>query len=91
MTRRYNLNLKMVMWEPAADPGEQQWNYLQKLITTHPAEWMIWEGEPLPESAQRLQDMKVRGLVFSPCFAQPEQGDFLSVMRQNIKNMEQVF
>jgi zinc transport system substrate-binding protein len=91
IARRYNLNLKMVMWEPDEDPGEQQWKYLQELVKEHPAEWMIWEGEPLPESAKRLQDMNIQGQVFSPCFAKPDQGDFLSVMRQNIQNMEQVF
>lgn len=91
MARRYNLNLKMVMWEPDEDPGEQQWKYLQELVKEHSAGWMIWEGEPLPESAKRLQDMNIQGLVFSPCFARPQQGDFLTVIQQNIKNMEMIF
>jgi zinc transport system substrate-binding protein len=91
MARRYNLNLKMVMWEPDAAPGESEWKHIQELINAHPAGWMIWEGEPLPESAKHLQDMNIKSLVFSPCFARPQQGDFLSVMRKNIKNMEIVF
>jgi hypothetical protein len=52
---------------------------------------MMWEGEPLPGSAKRLQDMNIQGQVFSPCFAYPEHGDFLSVMQQNIHNLEQIF
>ena len=91
MARRYNLNLKIVMWEPDADPSETQWKQLQGLVKAHPAEWMIWEGEPLPESAKRLQDMNIQGQVFSPCFARPHQGDFLTVMQQNIKNIEVIF
>ena len=90
MARRYNLNLKMVMWEPDADPGENEWKYLQELVKTHPAGWMIWEGEPLPESVVRLQNMNIKSQVFSPCFSKPERGDFLSVMHQNIKNMEAI-
>jgi hypothetical protein len=37
---------------------------------------MIWEGEPLPGSEKRLQEMNIKGQVFSPCFAKPDQGDF---------------
>lgn len=90
MARRYNLNLKMLMWEPDADPGESEWKHLQELVNAHPAGWMIWEGEPLPKSVKRLQDMNIESQVFSPCFSKPQQGDFLSVMRQNIKNMEAI-
>lgn len=91
MARRYDLNLKMVMWEPDADPGEAEWLHLQTILKEHPAKWMIWEGTPLSDSVERLREMKVQGLVFSPCFAKPEKGDFLSVMKQNINNIEIVF
>ena len=87
MSRRYNLNLKMVMWEPDADPGESEWKHLQELVNAHPAGWMIWEGDPLPESVKRLQGMNIKSQVFTPCFSKPQQGDFLSVMQQNIENM----
>jgi len=87
MARRYNFNLQMVMWEPDGDPGEREWKHLQELSNAHPAAWMIWEGEPLPKSVNRLQDMNIKSQVFSPCFSTPQQGDFLSVMQQNIANM----
>ena len=91
MARRYNLNLKMMMWEPDADPGEAEWKDLQELVKVHPAGWMIWEGEPLVESTKRLQKLNIKSQVFSPCFARPAHGDFLSVMRQNIINLEVIF
>lgn len=87
MSRKYNLNLEMVMWEPDEDPGEREWRGLNELLKEHPSEWMIWESEPLSESTQRLLDMRIQGLVFSPCFNMPEKDDFLSVMQQNIKNL----
>lgn len=90
LARRYNLNIQMLMWEPDQDPGEKQWNHLLELLKTHPAERIIWEGEPLAGSAERLQKNGVKGQVFSPCFAKPEDGDFISVMRRNIKNLEQL-
>lgn len=91
MARRYKLNLQMVMWEPDEDPGEAKWKHLQEMAQSHPAKWMIWEGNPSPESSARLQKMKIRSQIFNPCFARPEKGDFLLVMQQNVKNMEFVF
>ncbi len=91
MVRKYNLNLKMVMWEPDEDPGEKEWKQLQELVKEHSGKWMIWEGESLPESVRQLQKMDIQSQVFSPCFAKPEEGDFLSVMHENINNMELIF
>lgn len=91
MARRYNLNLKMVLWEPDEDPGNNEWQDLQELSQTHHADWMIWEAEPLPELSNKLQTMNIRGQVFSPCFAEPPSGDFLSTMQQNIENMANIF
>lgn len=91
MARRYNMNIKMMMWEPDEDPGEKEWKQLQKIVQDHPAGWMIWEEEPLPSSVKRLEKLNIHSLIFSPCFARPQQGDFLSVMQENIKNIETVF
>ncbi len=91
LARRYKLNLKMVMWEPDAVPETNKWQNLQELLKEHPAKWMIWEGEPLPESIQRLKEMGMQEQVFSPCFAVPDEGDFLSVMLQNIHNIGLIF
>ncbi len=91
LARRYGLNMSMVMWEPNEDPGGQNWRDLKSRQTEHPASWMIWEAEPLPASVNRLADLGIRSLVFSPCFNQPEKGDFLSVMKQNIENLKAVY
>jgi zinc transport system substrate-binding protein len=91
LARRYHLNLKMMVWEPDADPGRAEWQKLKTLLKEHPAKWMLWEGEPLPDSADRLEDMGVTSIVFDPCFSQPKQGDFLSVMQQNVENVEKIF
>lgn len=89
--KRYNLNVKMMMWEPDEDPGHAEWQKLIALLIEHPAKWMVWEGDPLESSVKRLEDMDVQSTVFSPCFAKPEKGDFLSVMRENIRNMGILF
>ncbi len=86
MARRYDLNLKMVMWEPDVDPGDKEWSNLEKLVGTHPASNMIWEDEPLEKSQNTLEKMGIKSLVFSPCFSKPDHGDFLTIMTENIRN-----
>jgi zinc transport system substrate-binding protein len=91
LARRYNLNLKMMMWEPDADPGRAEWKRLEAQLTNHPAKWMLWEGNPLAGSVDRLEGMGVNSTIFDPCYSRPQQGDFLSVMRQNVENIEKIF
>ena len=89
--RRYGLNMKSVHWEPDEAPTDAQWAELQTILAKHPAQWMIWEGDPMKESAQRLKATGVDSRVFDPCGNKPVQGDFLSVMRQNVENLKPVF
>jgi zinc transport system substrate-binding protein len=64
---RYGLNIRSVHWEPDEVPGDDQWVELKNILRTHPAQWMIWEGEPVSESVERLMSMGVSSIVFDPC------------------------
>jgi zinc transport system substrate-binding protein len=89
--RQYQLNLNSVLWEPSVAPNDNEWAALQEALKTHPAKWMIWESQPLPETVTRLQALGINSVVFDPCSNRPAQGDFLSTMRQNVENMKPVF
>ena len=91
LARRYGLNFKSVHWEPDQAPSRNQWGELQAILNNHPAQWMIWEGQPLPATVERLKSNGIRSVVFNPSANAPEQGDFLSVMRQNVENLRAVF
>ena len=91
LARGYDLNIKMLMWEPDEIPTEPQWRDLQTIVDEHHAAWMIWEAPPQQETLSRLEEMGIRSLVYSPCFNRPAQGDFLSVMQQNIDNLAAIF
>jgi zinc transport system substrate-binding protein len=90
-SRRYRLNLQAVLWEPDSVPGESAWNELAQLQRDHPASWMIWEDEPLPENVERLAKMGIRSIVFNPCGNRPDEGDFMSVMESNVENLKLIF
>jgi zinc transport system substrate-binding protein len=91
LTRRYGLNVKSVHWEPDETPGYLQWMELKRILKNYPAEWMIWEGEPLSESAEGLKSMGLSSIVFNPCGNVPDEGDFLSVMKKNVENLRRAF
>ena len=89
--RRYGLNIKSVHWEPDESPTNEQMLALNRILKEHPAKWMIWEGKPMKQSAERLQAIGIDSLAFDPCGNTPAQGDFLSVMRQNVENLKPAF
>jgi zinc transport system substrate-binding protein len=89
--RRYGLNIKSVHWEPDDLLTNEQMMELNSILKEHPANWMIWEGDPMKQSAERLKAISVDSLVFNPCGNTPDQGDFLSVMRQNVENLKPAF
>lgn len=89
--RRYDLNLKSLHWEPDEVPSHGQLMELKKLLETHPTTLMIWEGKPLQESMNILSSMGIKSLVFSPCASAPNVGDFLTVMKENIKRLQSAY
>jgi len=80
-----------VHWEPDVILDEAMWKELTNLISNNPAKWMIWEGEPLPEIAARLESMGIQAVVFVPCAGRPSQEDFLSKMKANIEAIKIVY
>jgi zinc transport system substrate-binding protein len=89
--KRYGLTMKSVHWEPDEVPGAAQWAELQGILKAHPATWMIWEGKPMQTSVEKLEAAGIKSLVFDPCGNVPDQGDFLSVTKQNVENLKSAF
>jgi len=91
LVRRYGVNLHSVMWEPDEHPDRSQWKTLENLAESHAAKWMLWEDTPAAESVEQLKQMGIGPIVFDPCANMPEQGDFLSVMKNNLVGLKQAF
>ncbi len=84
LAARYGLNLESVHFEPDALPDAKAWRGLEEILAEHPARWMIWEREPLEETVAKLRELGVESVVFDPCGNTPDDGDFLSLMRDNL-------
>ena len=91
LAARYDLNLESVQWEPDAPPSGSQWNDFQRLLSQHSATLMLWEGEPLAETAERLESLGVTAVVFDQCANVPTEGDYLTVMRRNVESLAAAF
>jgi len=91
LAARYDLDLHAVQWEPNEAPAAEQWQAFEALRADHPAQWMLWEDEPLAQTAARLREVGVEPIVFDQCGNVPRAGDFLSVMRQNVENLRRVY
>ena len=88
---RYELNGVEVHWEPDQVPDGHAWDHLKGTLQTHPAKWMIWEGEPLEGTVAKLAERGISSIVFDPCGNRPDEGDYLSVMKENVERMKPVF
>lgn len=91
LERRYQLKGHSVHWEPDAMPTIAQWQAFEDILAEHPARFMLWEDEPLPQVRDRLSAMGLRVIVYRTLGNRPAHSDFLSVMRANVDAMvEQV-
>ena len=91
LARRYELHIEDMVWEPDDMPNDQQWQQLWLVQEGFPADWMLWEKQPLSEIVQQLDSMGIGIAVFDPCANRPASGDFLSVMHDNIANFRRAY
>jgi len=89
--KAYGLKGRSVHWEPDQNPNPGQIAELNKLLENHPAKWMIWEATPIKSAVDVLEAKDIQNVVFDPCGKMPFDSDFLTVMQQNVSNLELVF
>jgi zinc transport system substrate-binding protein len=87
LERRFGINGVSVHWEPGEMPGNEELMKLANRLVSHPAQMMIWEGEPMPDTVAALSAMSVDSVVLDPCGNRPADGDFLTVMQENVANL----
>lgn len=85
--RAYGLNLESLEWEPSMKIEARQVEELEKLLESHGAKWMIWEGKPATRNVERLETLGLQSVVFSPSANRPGAGDWLEVMESNLERL----
>jgi zinc transport system substrate-binding protein len=87
LIRRYGLDARSVHWEPDVVPSEAQWRELQDIVSSHSARRMLWEAEPLKETARRLRSLGIESVVFAPGGNRTGGADFLQLQRANVERL----
>ena len=68
-------------------PDANGWAALAAIRKEHPSKIMLWESAPALPIAGRLLVQGVSSVVFDPCGNRPDEGDWLSVMRENVSRL----
>lgn len=89
--KRYKIKGTSVHWEPNELPTAAMWHDFEHQEEHQKESALIWEGEPLKETVEKLQKTGIKSTVFSPCGNVPEKGDYMMVMQANLENLQQVF
>jgi zinc transport system substrate-binding protein len=84
LQHRYGISGRSMHWEPDTEPGTKEWIDFSNLLREHPATLMLWEASPMDSVHKRLQQMGVISVVFDPAGNSPDQGNYFSVMDQNL-------
>lgn len=85
----YGLSARSLSWDPAELPDEKAWAELKSLLREHPADLMIWEADPLPETTERLESPGFSVVVYAPGSNRSADGDWLSLMRGNARKLKE--
>lgn len=86
--RAYGVQVEALEWEPEMTLDAKALSDLTNLMKKNPsAKYFFWEGQPAPGHIETLQKMGLTSIIVAPCFSEPESGDFLTTMKENIANI----
>ncbi len=91
LTAAYGLPIHSVHFEPDEMPDTKQWKEIPHLMGHYPVKLMLWEDEPLPGIEKKVEDYKLKVVVFNPCGNRSANGDFMDVMTANIKSLREAY
>lgn len=97
LARRCGWPIVSLDFDPEEMPSDEALAALKESLKTKPATHLLWESEPKPEIAARLEkECGLKSVTVSPCESLPADHrakgeDYLSVMRANVQALKVVF
>jgi len=88
--RAYGIEIASMEWDANEVVIEEQWQDLESKIKETEAKLFIWEAAPSEEARDRIKEMGLVDLIFSPLANRPQTGDFLSEMTTSIDEFKRV-
>jgi zinc transport system substrate-binding protein len=90
LIQRYELNAHQLHWEPGEALDGHARGHLKKALASFPAKWVVWEGAPLLETGEALDELGIGSVLFDPCANTPVEGDYLTIMDANAGSLETI-
>lgn len=97
IARRYGWNQVPLDLDPEEMPSDETFAEIEAMQKTHPARYLVWEGEPLPEIAARFEtELGIESIVFSPAELVAASDlaagdDYMAIMRRNIEALAAIY
>ncbi len=88
LSRAYGVDVIGLRFDPSQPASHDFWHEVEHALADGAERVMLWEWEPPAEARERLEAMEIEAVLFDPAGWEPEQGDFLSVMRSNLERLE---
>ncbi len=85
---RYGLHIHSEHWEPGQKVETDEVKTFIESLHKNDSQMMLWEGEPHLETRKLLEEANIKVVVFLPCGNKPEQGDYLTTMKQNLATLD---
>jgi zinc transport system substrate-binding protein len=90
--RRYGWQLKSYHFEPGDVPDDASIDNIRANMEENGARIILWESEPAPAVAARMESIGLANVVFRPCEtldreARASGDDYLVVMRRNVERL----
>lgn len=83
----YGIKGKSLHWEAEDTVGHDMLHEIGHLKKDGDIAFMVWEGEPLPENVEKLNEEGIPSIVICPMGGAPASGDFLQGMEQNLNTL----
>jgi zinc transport system substrate-binding protein len=90
LQHRYVISGRSTHWEPDTEPGTKGWIDFGNLLRGHPAKVMVWEDSPITSVRTTLEQMGLEVIVFRPVGNRPAEGDYFTVMEDNLLELSAV-
>jgi zinc transport system substrate-binding protein len=97
IARRYGWNQIPLDLDPEEMPSDEIFAQIKTMQQTHPAKFLVWEGEPLPEIAERFEtELGIESIVFGPAELVAASDlaagdDYMAIMRRNIEALAKIY
>ena len=85
--RAYGLDIAALEWDAGAMPDADQWPVLERMMAETGARVLIWEARPPEDAIVKADALGLQSVVFSPLAGLPRDGDFLTIMRDQIADL----